>query len=726
MSSEGGVSDDDLDQEEDGAWEGEGPSPDEDGKVQRKLHLFKSASVQLSIKRLWDLLPRDDRGELGMEGYVELNLRLQKCLTKEFVLERAVDSAIGDWGEDVREGQDTMPAEEFAMFLFELGSLWCGPSVSLRVYLLFLNATFIAMTDARGAHTIGLKPLESIEHLPKAFFDLLSLQGWAKPPEEEARLDEDQALSAWFARNLTPDSEQAALLQVQRQVFQVTHDVRSVFLFRNQDGRKIEEADVLGLVKLASRDLAKVSKVDPKGANLPAAPALRQGGGPQPAASTDILCARPWNGHGQSQSRAIVARPTGGRFGTGKEAGEAALEAMALAQRRARSGPSRLGPGQQLARLDGSGSHPGPRESIPVGRTYETYLNPGRARGLMLAGQAAIDAATAASTAKTPSGGGSRPASATQATPPSRPNSRGDAMTVPRATSASSTACRLSPVTATTPEPQGVPTSPPSEAGLIPAATAHAATATVQAELAPPAPPVEVLRQSPEEVAYITNFLEAAMLLPPYNLPKNPIDLYKKQTDPLMRDKPGSIVFAANKWQEENQLVLPPFERVLKKLPENIRPGDRGPAAGPMSQPNEPIWFEMAHRLQVILKKQGKRAERKRKRKMRAKLVRGRGSQPPKRNEGRELREYFDRYAEERARGLQDAPGEPAGEFLGKVHERYLQRREGLEQNRFQVRGTGGNVVDVYGLGESGSPRTQQRVVRPVYLPPPGAHTEVM
>merc|ERR1740138_1963022 len=74
------------------------------------------------------------------------------------------------------------------MFIFELCSLWCGPSVSLRVYLLFLSATFIAVTDARGAHTVGLKPLEQVERLPNAFFDLLSMQGWARTPEEEANL----------------------------------------------------------------------------------------------------------------------------------------------------------------------------------------------------------------------------------------------------------------------------------------------------------------------------------------------------------------------------------------------------------------------------------------------------------------------------------------------------------------------------------------------------------
>merc|ERR1712216_789155 len=195
-----------------------------------------------------------------MEGYVELNLRLQKALTQEFVLERAIDSAIGDWGEDVREGQRSMTADEFAMFLFELCSLWCGPSVSLLVYLLFLNATFIAVTDARGAHTVGLRPLAAVERLPQPFFDLVSVQGWARQPGDGAGLDEEQALSAWLLRNLSPDSEQATRMQVQRQVFQVTHDVRSVSLF--QEGRPSGDTDILDLVKHASKNLHKVSPIE--------------------------------------------------------------------------------------------------------------------------------------------------------------------------------------------------------------------------------------------------------------------------------------------------------------------------------------------------------------------------------------------------------------------------------------------------------------------------------
>merc|ERR1719223_149273 len=103
MSSDGRSDDDGADEEEEEDWPAAELPNEDEVKVQRKLHLFQNSSVQQSIRRLWDVLPKDDHGELTMEGYIEFNLRMQKTLTPEFVLERAVDSAIGDWSEDVRE-----------------------------------------------------------------------------------------------------------------------------------------------------------------------------------------------------------------------------------------------------------------------------------------------------------------------------------------------------------------------------------------------------------------------------------------------------------------------------------------------------------------------------------------------------------------------------------------------------------------------------------------------
>jgi len=213
-------------------------------------------------------------------------------------------------------------------------------------------------------------------------------------------------------------------------------------------------------------------------------------------------------------------------------------------------------------------------------------------------------------------------------------------------------------------------------------------------------------------------FLEGTALSPPYRLPVKPPDLYKMQTEPALKVLPSTVVFAANKWQMQHPLLGEPFERSLKKLPEHTRPSSLGPSYGPLAHPNEPIWFEMSHRLQAILKRQGRRAERKRKRRLRSKLFRGRsGKKPETRQEGQQLREYLDSKAAEHAQGLREAPGEAHGEFLQKVHERYLLNRERLEATPFRYRGTGGAVVDVYGIGEV--PEKPRAVVRPVYVPPP-------
>merc|ERR1719159_1154110 len=121
------------------------------------------------------------------------------------------------------------------------------------------------------------------------------------------------------------------------------------------------------------------------------------------------------------------------------------------------------------------------------------------------------------------------------------------------------------------------------------------------------------------------NVMEAPYA-PPYKLPKSPPGLYAQQLDPLLSVRPSSVIFAAKKWQEQNPYGKEdPFERVLRKLPQNIRPSSQGPAPpGPMTHPSEPIWFEMGHRLHVILKRRGRRAERRKKRRMRSKMVRGR------------------------------------------------------------------------------------------------------
>lgn len=734
----------------------------EDDKVQRKLHLFQCRSVQQSIKRLWDLLPKDENGELVMEGYVELNLRFQKCLTQEFILERAIDSAIGDWGEDVHEGRRSMSAEEFAMFLFELCSLWCGPSVSLLVYLLFLNATFIAITDARGAHTVGLRPLTTVERLPQPFFDLLSVQGWARQPEDAAGLDEDEALHSWFVRNLSPECEQATRLQVQRQVFQVTHDVRSVLLF--QEGDKSGEG-ALDLVKLASKRLVKVAPVDVDALGRSVATAT---GLPStaPSATTCDLWSQPWCPplHNKAPSVGLPPDPQAPLMRK--------IDAKpAPAQRRACSQPGRTGE-QTLSSALALGDWqprrvPASGQRLPRGRAYDTRLTRPPASGLVLAGQATMSAAAAAASeifdARQSRGtrdsvvanrgigesllplqhdrgilpddieGGSYPlpdmagSSASASHPPT--HIPGASSTVNRHSASSSSlhadmgnfdtisvgstasaplwrSSRDAPL-----KPLAAPKGTPQESR---------AGSKLRASFAEPDSGWNVAPD--HQVQLAASSLIDTPASGPYKLPRHPTGLYQQQTDPLVKLSPESIVFACQQWQSQNPLVNAPFERVLRKLPPNVRPSSVGPTVGPLKHPNEPIWFEMVHRLQGILKKQGRRADRRRKRRLRSKLFRGKArNAPTKRDEGKELREYLDRHkAEFQDEPLQQVGGagvQNPGEFLGKVHERYLINRERVESRPFFVRGPGTSFAGKKGIGDM--VERKKAVVRPIYCPPP-------
>merc|ERR1712226_1299143 len=119
----------------------------------------------------------------------------------------------------------------------------------------------------------------------------------------------------------------------------------------------------------------------------------------------------------------------------------------------------------------------------------------------------------------------------------------------------------------------------------------------------------------------------------------------------------------------------------------------------------------MNHHLQAILKRQGRRAERRRKRKLRSKLFRERPQHSPKRSDGWELHDYFDRKASERAHGQKDGPGERTSEFTDKVHETDLVHRERMEMEKFQVRGIDRGAVNRYSWGQS--PPRAARVVRP-------------
>lgn len=641
---------------------------DDDRQIQRKLHLFQAPSIQLSMRRLWDLLPTEG-GRLGMDCYVELNLRLQKCLTADFVLDKAVDSALGDWVEDVQEGQTSMAPQEFAMFIFELCSLWCGPSVSLRVYLFFLSSVFIAITEARGAHTSGLKPLDSIGRLPTSFFELVSLMGWAVQPEDNGE-SEERIFHAWFSRNLTPESEQAAKMQAQRQTFQVTHDVRSVFLFPDPKEKGKKDSNLIDMLRISSQNLSKVARPSqPAALSLQLKTLRAASSGPVPGASnrrSEALCL-------EAPERTVVRRPRDPR----------ALPDLRRPQDRFQS--------------EETWDRPAP---LP-GRAFATQLVPYKSRGLALAGQNAL-ARPAQSSSLPPSSMSFHNGNASEDEPAEAVEE--DGFTENQVLVQSSSSFRFNSAVESVKETD-------EEHGSEPARAVSG----------------EGFRsQDYADEAEMIQGLMDGLPLPPYQLPRSPRNIYHHQTNPLMRIKPTSVIYDVN--MQDSQLP-PPFERVLSKLSKDLRPLNGAAPLGPLAHPSEPIWFEMQHRLEAILKKQGRRAERKRRRRLRAKLQKGRPAVRASRPACQDLREYLDRATAERQLGverLQSSEGQMRGEFLGKVHERYITKKPLLEApQRFQVKGLGGKAVDqpTFAAAAAAAPPPLPAVVRPVYMPPPGART---
>eukprot|EP00928_Gymnodinium_smaydae_P028771 TRINITY_DN21851_c0_g2_i1.p1 TRINITY_DN21851_c0_g2~~TRINITY_DN21851_c0_g2_i1.p1 ORF type:complete len:810 (+),score=83.49 TRINITY_DN21851_c0_g2_i1:83-2431(+) len=696
---------------------------DEDSaaQVQRRLYLFQSELMQRSIRRIWDVLPKEMPGHLSMNGYVQLNLRLQRCLTRDFVLARAVDSAIGDWNEDMNDGQASMNYEDFAMFLFELCSLWCVPSVSLRAYLLFVNTVFVAVTDARGAHTVGLKDLEDIEVLPESFFELLSVQSCESATDEGLEGD-TQAMNAWWMRNLSSDSEEATIHQVQRQIFQLTHDARAVILFQARgEGGRSEAA--MGRVRISSHRLDGVGRIEPH-ALMKVSPGSA-GKGENAAARGYVhaeLCARPWCPPAHNKppcpSKPIRASSVSGTADSSVPARGSSRARSSTRQSRSglpavldRLGASRLDGAAPPAALANCASlaYPAPvvgarpvgakcdvaryADAVPVGRAYDV-VEARRPRGLAVAGAGRSTLAAAGAAAASAAGGGA----SSGASPPQPSPSNVDVCVAE-----SAEVVQSSPMAVVTSEP--METSAVEEHGGIPW---EAVAADIRTHL-----------ESGENSGGGFH-LDGAAISPAYLLPTRLEDVYKAQLEKSLKVKPSSVVYAADKRAALGpKLVQEPFTRSLRKLPQHLRPESDGPERGPLQHPSEPVWFEMQHRLQLILKRQGRRAERRRKRWVRAKLMRGRGKKVDMRNDGMELREYLDVKAAEHSKGVLAQPGEIAGEFLGKVHERYLLNRDRLEAKPFRYRGTGGAVVDVYGVGKI--PPRPAPVVRPVYVPPPAA-----
>lgn len=644
-------------------------NPDDFGQrlVQRKVHLFQCSSVQQSLKRFWDVLTKNEDGRLPLDGYIDLNVRLQKCLTSDFDLERALESALADWHDDVKEGQESMSPEDFAMFLFELCSLWCNMNVELGVYLFFLSCVFIRVTQPQGTRAVALKQIDDVQLLTSSFFDLLAVQQDAKTAQAEDGLDDEQAFGMWYLRNF--GREQEILLLVQRQVFTVTHDARSVLLFRSEGQRK--EADLLELVKNASIDLNKVFPAAEKASEPPIAVSTPL----EPSIATPATGSSAW--WLQNDASASRQLPRRGRPSSVPLAGTKSVPVLPSPGHEAAVAKSSL-----HFKSPSSAHRSGSMPLAPQGRqALHKESSQRQLKGLVMAGQAAMAGHTSSSSGAAP---------------------RGKQINSGRSSNA------MFGLDASSSQPFELRQD--SVHGEVPHMPSAAATAQQRMGANAAVVAEAVLQQA-------ANYVTEPAYSQPYNLPRNPGALYKSQTEALLRMKPSDVSFAVNVQPRPPQPKEARYDRVLQKLPERIRPPPEGPSCGPMHSPNEAIWLEMGNRLDLILKKVRRRVERRRKRKQRSKLFRGRNIQN---DDGQGLRRH------EHKAGGGDAQG---NEYYARVHERYLLRRDSMGQQ--PPRGRGAPTTQhprQFAIAEGGGPagisqpvRPKKRAARPVYVPPPAS-----
>merc|ERR1719409_2584305 len=127
----------------------------------------------------------------------------------------------------------------------------------------------------------------------------------------------------------------------------------------------------------------------------------------------------------------------------------------------------------------------------------------------------------------------------------------------------------------------------------------------------------------------------------------------------------------------------------MAKLP--LQPEERihGPKRGPMAASSEPLWFEMSHRLGVLMNKAEKRMARRKKR--RAKRAESRSRKP---DAGRDLRTYLDEktrdFLQEEQDRLYEIERSVTSEFVERVNEHRWANREKTQElaNKFLVRST--------------------------------------
>ena len=111
------------------------------------------------------------KGHLTKEQYLDLNVRLQKALSKEFVHEEACRSAEEDWEMDIQDWQEEQSSsplftfDKFCDFLYDIAEVW-----SIRSVLILINSLLLHLTVGVHLNTSVFKDITEISTLPQSVY----------------------------------------------------------------------------------------------------------------------------------------------------------------------------------------------------------------------------------------------------------------------------------------------------------------------------------------------------------------------------------------------------------------------------------------------------------------------------------------------------------------------------------------------------------------------------
>ena len=202
------------------------PQPDQ-WKAHKRLALLQHPLWVECVKSWWNVMDPHcssnnelgNEGNITMEQYLDLSVRLQKALNPEFEYENACLSAAEDWQIDADDWNDTVsigetqhpvtpnstysPSEaktslksfdfdKFSEFLFEIGEAWCDGSI--ESILVVVNCVMLHISQGVHLCSTVFKDIEQIPPLPAKVFSEVADMGLNSAPLEAEFIK-------WYQRN---------------------------------------------------------------------------------------------------------------------------------------------------------------------------------------------------------------------------------------------------------------------------------------------------------------------------------------------------------------------------------------------------------------------------------------------------------------------------------------------------------------------------------------------